>query len=188
MGNLFFFLVIKKKKRKERQKELSTERKMTKTLGTNWEYAKRTTRAKPCGTMQRTLQARGPVVVLALLITACVMESKLSPLSGPQFSWLQMRGKIISTVLFCSSEPMISYELLIVTQAYKCRNLLTPGYKCKYNKVREEQKVKVLMATRIHSSLALLKGLLTGWWITSKSSYCAGIVRDSLRGVPQRQD
>lgn len=101
-------------------------------------------------------------MVLALLITTCVMGSKLPPLSGPQFSWLSLRGKIILTVLFCSSEPMISDELLIDTQAYKCRSLLTPGegYKCKYNKVREEQKVKVLMATGIHSSLSLLKGLL----------------------------
>lgn len=70
-------------------------------------------------------------------------------------------------------------------QAFKCRNFLIPGEgcKCKYNKVREEQEVKVLIATRIQSSCTLLKGLLlTGWQIIPKSTYCAGIVRDYFGG------
>lgn len=64
-------------------------------------------------------------------------------------------------VCFLSSELKTFSELCKGDTALPGKNLHTQqGCKCQYNKVREEPKVKVLMATRIHRTGTLFQGLL----------------------------
>lgn len=65
---------------------------MDETIGTWREDVSRTTGAEQRGIAERTLKVRRPCAG-PLLITVCVLPSKLPPLSGPQFPQLQMKGK-----------------------------------------------------------------------------------------------